>query len=158
VAPITITMMPPPMASPSMEISDSTMPLNSINGVFLNNYAPTVPPTQTPNPILPRLPRWISAPQTERDYTNIAPDLQQVFSSVTENRGSNTQQTITVPSGATRFFLGTMDGWEWSNNIGGYNVTVTENLNHHCFSDVILDAAKRKIARNLSSSGRFRFE
>lgn len=108
-------------------MSDATMPLNSINGVFLNNYAPddTNNPDAEPNKAPP--PALDFSTQTERDYTNIAPQLQQVFFIGNgETSGSNTQQTITVPTNATRFFLGTMDGWEWSNNIGGYNVTVTE--------------------------------
>lgn len=34
-------------------------------------------------------------------------------------------QTFVVPSGATRFFLGTSDGFGWFNNTGSFAVTVT---------------------------------
>jgi hypothetical protein len=33
-------------------------------------------------------------------------------------------QTITVPAGATRLFLGTMDIFGWANNIGEFQVTI----------------------------------
>jgi hypothetical protein len=29
-----------------------------------------------------------------------------------------------VPEGATRLFLGTMDGHEWANNLGQFTITV----------------------------------
>jgi len=31
------------------------------------------------------------------------------------------------PKGATRFFIGTWDGHEWSNNLGGFTATVQQN-------------------------------
>jgi hypothetical protein len=99
-------------------MSDSTMPLNSINGVFLSSSLPdnlTTPPPTTD-----------FSTQAERDYTNFQPQLQQVFYVGNGQTSGGTQQTITVPAGATRFFLGTMDGWEWSNNPGGYNATITQ--------------------------------
>lgn len=34
-------------------------------------------------------------------------------------------QQVVVPAGATRLFLGTMDGFGWSNNIGSLDVQVT---------------------------------
>ncbi|HET9834372.1 MAG TPA: PEP-CTERM sorting domain-containing protein [Vicinamibacterales bacterium] len=35
-----------------------------------------------------------------------------------------TPQYFIVPNGATRLFLGTMDGFEWNNNAGSLDVTV----------------------------------
>jgi len=33
-------------------------------------------------------------------------------------------QTIIVPAGATRLYLGTMDGYSWNNNVGAFEVTL----------------------------------
>ena len=35
-------------------------------------------------------------------------------------------QQIVAPTGATRLFLGTADGWEWVGNRGGYDVVVSD--------------------------------
>ncbi len=64
--------------------------------------------------------------QTERDYTNIDPQIQQSFYAGDGQTSNNIQQTVTVPANATRLFLGTMDGHEWSNNAGGYTATITQ--------------------------------
>ncbi len=98
-------------------MSDAIMPKNSLNAVFLNN---NVPDGQTVPPVLD------FSTQTARDYSKISPLVQQVFYTGTGLTSSGSQQSITVPAGATRMFLGTMDGHEWSNNSGGYNVTITQ--------------------------------
>ena len=33
-------------------------------------------------------------------------------------------QTIVAPPGATRLYLGTMDGYSWNNNYGSFDVTI----------------------------------
>jgi len=48
-----------------------------------------------------------------------APELQQAFAI-----GSSLEH-ITVPAGTTRLFLGHNDGYEWINNVGSLEVTVT---------------------------------
>jgi hypothetical protein len=98
-------------------IADSSMPLNSINAVFLNNNLPD-------NQSAPATTSF--ATQTDRDYTSFSPKVQQVFYVGNGQTSEGLQQTIVVPQGATRLYLGTMDGWEWSNNIGGYNATITQ--------------------------------
>ncbi len=98
-------------------IADATMPHTALNAVFLNNNLPdnqTVPP-----------PLDFST-QASRDYTNISPQRQQVFYVGDGQTSDGDQQSITVPAGTTRMYLGVMDGHEWSNNIGGYNATVTQ--------------------------------
>jgi hypothetical protein len=64
--------------------------------------------------------------QTQRDYTSIDPQVRQPFFVGNGQTSGSVQQTIIVPSNATRLFLGTMDGHEWSNNVGGFNVTITQ--------------------------------
>jgi hypothetical protein len=64
---------------------------------------------------------------TNREYTNVQPQVQQVFYAGSGTNSGNIQQSIVVPSGATRFFLGTMDGQEWSNNSGQFaGITITQ--------------------------------
>ena len=55
-----------------------------------------------------------------------APQLQQMFYVGNGLTSTGAQESIVVPAGATRVFLGTMDGWEWSNNSGGFTVTITQ--------------------------------
>lgn len=98
-------------------MSDATMPLNAINGVFLSN-------TQPDSGTVPGALDFTT--QSARDYDSISPALQQVFYLGNGQTSTGVQQQIVVPAGATRFFLGTMDGWEWSNNVGGYTATISE--------------------------------
>ena len=98
-------------------IADVTMPIDSLNAVFLNNNLPDGTPAPTPLNF---------STQSERDYSSISPELKQPFYVGTGQTSGGSQQSITVPQGATRMFLGMMDGWEWDNNVGGYNATITE--------------------------------
>jgi Flp pilus assembly protein TadG len=97
-------------------ISDVTMPLGGIVGVFLGSSLPDN--TTAPTPLN-------FTTQAERDYATLDPKLQQTFYAGAGQSSAGAQQSIVVPQGATRMYLGMMDGWEWSNNIGGYTVTVT---------------------------------
>jgi Flp pilus assembly protein TadG len=100
-------------------ISDINIPSDAMVGVFTSN---TVPDDNTAPAKLD------FSTQTERDYTSINPLLQQSFyvgTGTTSSSAGSTQQYITVPSGATKFFLGTMDGHEWSNNSGSFTATIT---------------------------------
>jgi hypothetical protein len=54
------------------------------------------------------------------------PQLFQTFYVGSGQTSSNVQQTIVVPPNATTLYLGTMDGHEWSNNVGGFYVTITQ--------------------------------
>ena len=59
------------------------------------------------------------------NYTSLAPELQQVFFIGDGLTSGGVSQTITVPAGATRLFLATMDGFGWYNNTGSFQVQVT---------------------------------
>jgi hypothetical protein len=59
-----------------------------------------------------------------RDYVSLAPELKQVFFMGDGLTSAFDLQNIVVPDGATRLFLGTMDGYEWVNNIGSFEVTL----------------------------------
>jgi hypothetical protein len=95
-------------------ISDITAPINALLGVFLGPGQPNLnPPPSTLD---------FSA-AASRDYVSLAPALQQVFF-MGDGLGGVIEQNIMAPPGATRLFLGTMDGYGWANNIGSFDVTI----------------------------------
>ncbi len=68
-----------------------------------------------------------SAPASQA-YPTLSPVLRQPFfiGDGLTGTGTGTQQVINIPMGATRLFLGTMDGFGWYDNAGQYQVTVTQ--------------------------------
>ena len=57
------------------------------------------------------------------DFSTLTPQLRQPFF-IGDGRDSSGQvQQFIPPTGATRLFIGTMDEYEWSNNVGGFYVT-----------------------------------
>lgn len=55
-----------------------------------------------------------------RDYSTISPKLKQTFYVGDGKRANGESQTIVVPEGATRVFLGMMDAWQWNDNVGHF--------------------------------------
>jgi Flp pilus assembly protein TadG len=98
-------------------IADAYMPINSMNAVFLGN---NLPDDNTAPPVLD------FTTQSQMDYTTLSPEIQQPFFVGLGQTSTGTQQSIVVPKGATRLFLGMMDGWEWDNNVGSYAATITQ--------------------------------
>lgn len=98
-------------------ISDIFAPLNSLIGVFLGNDQPNFS-------IAPQNLDFSSV--ESRNYLNLNPTLKQTFYIGDGLTNSGTFQKIIAPVGATRLFLGTMDGYQWGNNLGFFNVTVTK--------------------------------
>jgi hypothetical protein len=113
-------------------ISNIIAPLNSAIGVFLDQNGATYgadSSQETSESNAPGTPTGIDFSDTtspDYDYTTINPKLNQTFLVGTGQNTSGTQQTIVVPSNAHSLFLGTMDGHEWSNNVGGYTATITQ--------------------------------
>jgi Flp pilus assembly protein TadG len=104
-------------------ISNIITPLNSVTGVFLdNNPADDSSDSNYSSPP----PGLDFTTQAARDYTNLDPELAQSFYVGSGQTSNGTQQTIVVPANATRLYLGTMDGHEWSNNVGGFTATITQ--------------------------------
>jgi hypothetical protein len=94
----------------------SNMPVNALVGVFLDASQPDS--SAAPSAL----------DSTNTSFTTLSPGLKQPFfigDGLTGN-GSGSVQTFIIPSGATRFFLGTSDGFGWFNNTGAFAVTVTE--------------------------------
>ena len=85
-------------------ISDiNTAPTNALIGVFLG-----------PDP-----PDGSAAPAPSSSSTT-APLLKQIFF-------IGSARSITIPTGATRLYLGIMDGFGWWNNSGAYSVAIQAN-------------------------------
>lgn len=99
-------------------IASLTAPIDALIGVFLDD---TQPDLAGPAPAALDF-SILSA----RDFSILNAELRQPFfiGDGMRNDGS-TMQAFVVPAGATRLFLGTMDGSEWANNVGSLTVTVS---------------------------------
>jgi Flp pilus assembly protein TadG len=98
-------------------MSDLKCPINALVGVFLSDEQPDKSPA--PEPL-----DYTSA--SSRSKTTYYPKLKQPFfiGDGLTGRGTGTVQKFQIPQGATRLFLGTMDGYEWSNNVGAMSVKI----------------------------------
>jgi hypothetical protein len=97
-------------------ISDAMIPLNALVGVFLGSDQPNLTP--------PPSPLDFSTP-TSRDYLLLKPGLKQVFFIGDGLTSASEVQQIVIPDGATRLFLGTMDGCCNADNVGSFAVQAT---------------------------------
>jgi len=61
-----------------------------------------------------------------RNYLLLSPMLKQVFFVGDGRTTEGEQQKVVIPEGATRLYLGTMDSWQWTNNIGELKAKVTD--------------------------------
>lgn len=59
-------------------------------------------------------------------FTSLSPGLDQIFwiGDGRTGTGAGAFQLFTAPIGATRLYLGTVDGFQWNNNTGGYDVRI----------------------------------
>jgi len=89
-------------------ISNISVPIDSLIGVFLSDSLGAVPFALDFSTL------------ASRDYLTISPELQQVFFLGDGLTSGSATQTIIVPAGATRLYLGTMDGFSWNNNVGSF--------------------------------------
>jgi hypothetical protein len=104
-------------------ISNIITPINSMVGVFLDAN----PADDAADSNYATAPSGLDfSTQTARDYTTLEPKLAQSFYAGSGLTSTGTQQTVVVPANATRLFLGTMDGHEWANNVGGFTATITQ--------------------------------
>ncbi len=87
-------------------ISSWNLPLNSLVGVFLGDD-----PGPAPGPFTGRL-----------DATNVSPGLGQVFFIGSGTRSNGQTAKFHVPAGATHLYLASLDGTQWDNNGGQFQV------------------------------------
>ncbi len=98
-------------------ISGYIAPINSLAGVFLPDSLPT-------SSVAPSALDFSNT--GSRSYSSLSPLLQQVFfiGDGLTGTGSGNQQTVVVPTGATRLFLASIDQVTWADNTGQFNVNV----------------------------------
>ena len=101
--------------TPENGISGVISPIEALLGVFLGSAQPNL----TPPP-----PDLDFSPPMSRDYLTLAPELKQVFFVGDGRTSSQAAQRALAPPGATRLYLGTMDGSGWYNNGGSFLVIV----------------------------------
>ena len=60
------------------------------------------------------------------NFASLSPGLAQIFwiGDGLTGTGSGATQLFTAPTGAQRLYLGTVDGFQWNNNTGSYDVTI----------------------------------
>ena len=118
-------------------ISDLFAPVNSLIGVFLDNSQPD----STPAPATLDFSTALS-----RDFTTLSPLLKQAFFIGDGLTSGAVLQQFNVPLGATRLYLGTMDGFGWFNNNGAFIVDVTpvtvEDAERNCVGQTVSAYAK----------------
>ncbi len=110
-------------------------PIDGLIGVFLDDTIPSgvVPPTLS------------FSTSGARNYRALRPALRQIFYIGDGHNDFGIQQRILVPTGATRLYLGPMDGYSWNNNIGSFTgqmkiipKSVVMDLNGDNLNDLLL--------------------
>ncbi|QOV87445.1 pilus assembly protein TadG-related protein [Humisphaera borealis] len=101
-------------------VASITAPINCLIGLFLNANAPNT-----------------SAAPAALDYSSASSRDQEQYDSIQLKQpffigdgltSAGASQMFKVPAGCTRLFLGTMDGYQWHNNNGNINCSVTATL------------------------------
>ncbi len=97
-------------------MADIYVPIDALLGVFLDDNVPSNFPA----------PAALDFSTTAtRDFSSLKPVLRQPFLIGDGLTSQGIIQQFVAPQGATRLFLGPMDGYGWADNFGGFMVTVT---------------------------------
>ena len=105
----------PALYAPENGFANTTAPVNALMGVFLGPAQPDATPA----------PLGLDFITIGLDFAVLTPALKQVFFIGNGLTSGSTVQHFVVPIGATQLYLGTMDGFEWNNNMGEFRVDVT---------------------------------
>jgi Flp pilus assembly protein TadG len=102
-------------------IANITAPLTSVIGVFLDGNQPDSP-AAGPAPAALDFSSLAS-----QNFSTLSPQLKQPFF-IGDGlmQDGVTLQNFIVPAGATRLYIGVMDGQQWSDNSGSLSTTVTK--------------------------------
>ena len=99
-------------------IAGMNAPVDALVGVFLDSTQPS----------LSAAPAGLDfSAAGGLSFASLSPGLKQVFfigDGLTGNGSGGVQQFI-IPTGTTRLFLGTADGFGWFNNSGSFSVSIT---------------------------------
>jgi hypothetical protein len=96
-------------------ISDITVPIDALLGVFLTSNPPSGSTAPAPLDF---------STSAEQDYTSLYPLLQQVFFI----GAGSPNQMVCAPAGATELWFGPMDEYNWSDNTGSFQLNVTGTI------------------------------
>jgi hypothetical protein len=110
-----------PLNEPAVQnnIGNIYVPIDSLIGVFLTSSAPNTQPAPTAT--------LDYTTQAARDTVNTTGlQNQEPFYIGTGTTSTGTTKTFVVPPGATRLYLGTMDGHQWANNSGSFTATINQ--------------------------------
>jgi len=99
-------------------ISGINAPINALLGVFLGTDQPSLL-AAAPAPL------DFGADGLGTNFTSLATALQQVFFIGDGQTAGGVPQQFTVPTGATRLYLASHDGFGWYNNSGSFSVEVS---------------------------------
>jgi len=106
------------IAGSEFGIANISVPIDSLNAVFLDANLPSTEGTAPPG--------LDFSTSTAQNYAAVEPLTRQPFFVGNGINTAGNQQTVVVPANATRLYFGIMDGHEWSNNIGSFTATVTQ--------------------------------
>ncbi len=94
--------------------SDITAPIESLLGVFVGDALP--------DPAAP--PAALDFGSVEaRNFASLSPAVAQIFFIGDGRTDADDVQDFVVPDGASRLFLGVMDGFGWYNNTGAFTLS-----------------------------------
>lgn len=100
--------------------SNLTAPIGAVIGVFLSATQPNLVGGALPDDL-------DFSDASSRDFSTLSPALRQPFYIGDGKRADGTTlQKFIVPSGATRLYIGVMDGQQWSDNSGSFSSTVNQ--------------------------------
>lgn len=99
----------------ALGIAGYLLPIDTLVGVFLSDAVPADP-----------APDELDYGTDGLSFEILAPQLRQIFyiGDGLTGSGTGTRQGFVVPSGATRLYLGTTDGFGWYNNTGEFEVNI----------------------------------
>jgi hypothetical protein len=98
-------------------IGGITVQINALLGVFLDDSRPNT--TGAP-------PALNFSSPASMEFQRLSPALKQPFFIGNGLTSSGVTQEFVAPAGATRLFLGAMDAYGYSNNLGSYSVTSSQ--------------------------------
>ncbi len=97
-----------------------TAPIGAVVGVFLDDTQPNLETDPLPADL-------DFSTAASRDFSSLSPELRQPFYIGDGKRADGTTlQDFVVPNGATRFYIGIMDGQQWSDNSGSFSTTLSQ--------------------------------
>jgi PEP-CTERM motif len=96
-------------------ISGVRAPISALMGVFLGPEQPS----------LTAAPASLDFQTLGLDFASLSPQVKQLFFIGDGMTASSAVQLFVIPNGATRLYLGTMDGFGWYNNTGAITVDVS---------------------------------